>query len=281
MAEPTSANESSPFVGAGVFWISSRPNDEAVFPYKDFVRWYEDVHIPDMIHADPDQPLPVARRYECAHPLSESAWDKRFLVVYKMPTLAFVASDAFRRIPLHHATLPEGGPIARFATFLGRFARHVDTWGRRGLEDEDSAGGLLLSEVIEPAQDAQDAVDAFHRWYREEYMRKEVMLLPGWRRSTRFEIVMENEIGGDAAPPPGPPPPRPTTATAKKLRWLTLHEFDVAKADYDIARPTTTSLLGTAEATRHMEAAAGYVEVVPFHLVRTYGDKAAAFASGE
>lgn len=262
----------SPFTGPGVFWISSNTSDEAVFPYADFVRWYEDVHILDVVHADPVQPLPVARRYQAA----AADADKPFLVVYKLPTLTFVTSDAFRRIPLHHETLPEGGPIARFASFRGRFARHAETWVGRG---DGAPGTLLLSEVLELGDGtSQD-------WYRDEYM-PEVAALPGWQRSTRFEVVMENEIGGDKVPPPGgpAPPAPPTSTTAKPPRWLTLHEFDATKteADLDADRVTsraTTSLLGTAQGTQRVETEARFVEVVPFHLVRIYGD-AAAFADG-
>ncbi len=120
--------------GPGVFWINSGVTDEAVLPYKDFVRWYEEVHIPDVLHADPDQPLPAAWRYECA---AAAPVPCPFLAVYKMPDLAFVGSPAFAKIPIHHESLPDGGPIGRFGTFRARFSRHVETWG--GSEGGESA----------------------------------------------------------------------------------------------------------------------------------------------
>ncbi|CAK7203885.1 hypothetical protein SEUCBS139899_006635 [Sporothrix eucalyptigena] len=242
----------SPFTGPGVFWISSNTNDESVFSYADFARWYEDVHIPDMIHADPANPLPVARRYQALSPT-----ERPFLVVYKMPDLAFVVGEAFRKVPLHHETLPEDGPIAKFAHFRGRFAKYGGAWGRPGPQ-----ASLLLSEITEDTS-------------YEEYMGG-VQSLPGWLRSSQYTIVLENEIGGDKPPPTGPPTPG---SAPTMTRRLTLHEFDIAKTGGDLAegrvasRPTTLPLI-SAEVDTEVKV----VEVLAYKLVRTYGDEALLFA---
>lgn len=256
----------SPFTGPGVFWISSNTSDEAVFPYTDFVRWYEDVHIPDVVNADPANPLPVARRYQVVDidvNAAGATTAKPFLVIYKLPTLAFIVSEAFRNIPLHHEQIPERGPIAKFASFRGRFARHVETW----VGGDKTTGTLLLSEVVSGGSNDD---------YYSEYI-STVSALPGWQRSTRFEVVMENEIDKDKAPPAGgPAPPAPLTTTTMKL--LTLHEFDEGKAE---GVDAVTSKVKTALSERKKSADEEIVELVAYRLVRIYGDKAAVFADGK
>ncbi|ERT00959.1 hypothetical protein HMPREF1624_02194 [Sporothrix schenckii ATCC 58251] len=266
----------SRFTGPGIFWISSNTNDEAVFPYDDFASWYEDVHIPDVIHADPSQPLPMARRYQAVSATeapTATPGANPFLVVYKLPTLAFVASAAFRGIPLHHETLPEGGPIARFASFRGRFARHIGSWAGGG----SATGALLLSEVLalgEGEQDQPPGDATSPSWYHNAYM-PHVAALSGWQRSTRFAVVMENEIGGDKAPPPPGVGPPSTLPKGRPSRWLTLHEFDEAKTDVDdVTSELKTSLMGM------LSVDVDFIEVLPYRLVRTYGDEAVAFADG-
>ncbi|KAL1902439.1 hypothetical protein Sste5346_001420 [Sporothrix stenoceras] len=251
----------SPFTGPGVFWISSNTSDEAVFPYTDFVRWYEDVHIPDVVNADPENPLPVERRYELVSGDTDAA-AKPFLVIYKLPTLSFVTSEAFRHIPLHHKQIPEDGPIAKFASFRGRFARHVETWVGGG-----ATGTLLLSEIVE-SSNVNDYSECMST----------VAGLPGWQRSTHFEVVMENEIDKDKAPPAGGPAPPATTSTDKPPRWLTLHEFDEKRLEGvgEVIAKLESSLL-----ERKGRADEDIFELVPYRLVRVYGDKAAAFADGK
>ncbi|CAK7225399.1 hypothetical protein SBRCBS47491_005876 [Sporothrix bragantina] len=249
----------SPLSGPGVFWISSNTNDETIFAYDDFVRWYEDVHISDMINADPEHPLPVARRYQALSPT-----ERPFLVVYRMTDLAIVAGEAFRKVPLHHETLPGGGPIAQYAHFRGRFAGFVKAWGSPGKE-----GTLLISEVTE-------AMDELRY---EEYMAS-VQSLPGWLRSSQYTIIMENDIGRDKPPPSGPPtagvPPAQT-------RWLTLHEFDGTQtvdslAMDRVAARSTTVPLGSAGINAENQSK---VEVQTYRLVRTYGNGALMFADTE
>ncbi len=130
-----------------------------------------------------------------------------------------------------------------------------------------------MSEAIEPAGDATDDLCS---WYRGAYM-DEVRQMPGWVRSTRFEVIVRSEIRGDAPPPPpvaaaaGPPP-------HLAPMWLTLHEFDgTGDVAQRLAQVSATALLGEAGATRQMERALVQVEVLPFHLVRSYGDAGAAF----
>jgi len=37
--------------GPGIFWVNSGPLNATAFPYADYVKWYEGVHIPDWMGA--------------------------------------------------------------------------------------------------------------------------------------------------------------------------------------------------------------------------------------
>ncbi|CAK7216829.1 hypothetical protein SCUCBS95973_002940 [Sporothrix curviconia] len=258
----------SPLAGPGVFWISSNTSDTAVFSYDDLVRWYEEVHIPDMMHADTEQPLPVARRYEAL-----SSTEKPFLVVYKMPDLAFVASDAFRKIPLHHETLPGCGPIAQYAHFRGRFARFERAWESPGREGKEGREGTLLISEVTAGDSAADGHAPPVSFY------KDVQRLPGWLRSSQYTIVMENDIGGDTPPPRSEPPTAGAPPPAHTPRRLSLHEFEGTQTVGDLAEDHVGSQSTTAWSSTGAETAErSVVEVLAFRLVRTYGDQALAFA---
>ncbi len=109
---------------AGVFCVRSRLTDPVSLPAPAFMQWYDDVHIPDLLAAG----VPAAWRYETAPSSSTTAADPSYLVVYKLPDIAFVHSAAFKAVPFGHPSLPGGGPIGRFAEFQGRFTTHVETW---------------------------------------------------------------------------------------------------------------------------------------------------------
>ena len=178
--------------GTGVLWINSGVNDEQELAYDDYVQWYEEVHIRDVMNAAAE-PLPSARRYErvstqtstgeLAGTLEETAVDKPFLVIYDMPDLAFGSSEAFRQIPMGHPRLPGGGPIGRLATFHVRFAREISSLCRG---DKEQRGGTLISEVVEESSSQASGCYVEASRYRQ---------MAGWVRSTAYAIVGERHIG--------------------------------------------------------------------------------------
>ncbi|EPE02869.1 aldehyde dehydrogenase [Ophiostoma piceae UAMH 11346] len=183
--------------GTGVLWINSGVNDEQELAYDDYVQWYEEVHIRDVMNAAAAEPLPSARRYERV-PAEGSSEDSTeasahkskkhpFLVVYDMPDLAFGSSEAFRQIPMGHPRLPDGGPIGRLATFHARFAREVSS--SRG--DKKKRGGILISEVFGDESGSQVS-----GCYVEESRYRQ---MAGWVRSTAYAIVGERQIGRNPA----------------------------------------------------------------------------------
>lgn len=205
MANPNRTDYEGPeLTGPGILWINSKVTDPDTLPVDKFTRWYEDVHIPDIIAARPGGII-SSWRYQCA----DAGRAAPFLAVYKCPNMGFIQSTEFKSIPMTHPTLPDNGPIHRYADFDARFLKHVETWSSPDATDGRTA--TLVSEAIEPASDI--GADAFNEWFRTEHI-KEVSALPGWRRTSRFELVFKKENKDD-----------PNSAAKITRNYLALHEF--------------------------------------------------------
>ena len=122
--------------------------------------------------------------------------------------------------------------------------------------------GLLVSEAIEPAD---GTTTEFHEWYRSEYI-KQIAKLPGWRRTSRFELVFKKENKDD--------PNRHLNFTPK---WLALHEFDEGSLPAD----GVTTLLGDATATDKITKSARKIDVAAFSILRGFGEKEACWVDAK
>ena len=115
--------EGEPISGPGILWINSKVTDPDSLSVDSFEKWYEEIHIPDIIAAKPGGVV-SSWRYLCVDPDRPAP----FLAVYKVPDMRFLQSTEFKNIPMVHPTLPGNGPIHRFAAFDARFLAHVETW---------------------------------------------------------------------------------------------------------------------------------------------------------
>jgi len=249
----------------GIFLANSGvlPASSAILPYPSYVKWYEDVHIPDWMGAKPGA-ITSAWRYQSADPAS--AWP--FLVAYKYPDIAAMSAPEFGAVTLSHPSLPGGGPVSKFIQITISSGAHNETWragstgdgefccfltraGMLGGFGADSTcwvdrGPLLVTETIDLA--SASATAKFHDWYTSTYI-TELSMLDGWRRTSRFSI------GG--------------------TKWLALHEFE--ERAFEENAKTVPGLLGDSEATKEVEKTAKKVELRLWRLARVYGDKGAAW----
>lgn len=127
MANPNRTDyEGEPLSGPGILWINSKVTDPATLSVNAFERWYEDIHIPDIIAAKPGGVV-ASWRYKC----QDSSRKAPFLAVYRVPDMSFLQSSEFKSIPMVHPTLPDNGPIHRYADFDARFLGHVESWSSK------------------------------------------------------------------------------------------------------------------------------------------------------
>ncbi|KAK0734685.1 hypothetical protein B0T26DRAFT_670945 [Lasiosphaeria miniovina] len=200
--------------GPGIFMPNSGvlPEFKDVFPYSDFVHWYETVHIPDWLRWKPGA-ITSAWRYQSV----DADRDWPFLVAYKFPNISDLSSPDYITIPLTNPMLPEGGPISKFTHIEAVAGPHIETW--RSGSTGDDRGPILVTEEIDPAN---VTTDKFQEWYRDVYI-GEVSAMAGWRRTSRFDNGM------------GQP------------RWLALHEFEESSFG-----PNTTKIAGLLELKRDL-----------------------------
>jgi hypothetical protein len=127
--------------------------------------------------------------------------------------MAFVQSPEFRRVSQYDDMLPESGPSQKFVDFDTRFYRHTQTYeqgkGNSTAVVPRGIGRVVKSTAIQPALGMDEEFD---RWYREEHL-GQVARMPGWRRSTRYELIFKVQSKDD---------PRREEAP----RYLAIHEFD-------------------------------------------------------
>ncbi|OAA65934.1 Dimeric alpha-beta barrel [Niveomyces insectorum RCEF 264] len=267
MAQPTAPGQAGlGLSGPGIFWVNSRVKDPAEFPFDDFLRWYDDVHIPDILRVKPDgedggggggDGIRASWRYRCTDPNRASP----VLVVHKCPDLAFLQTAAFRSIPMTHASLPGNKPIHQLAALDTRFVQHVETWSSPVAND--GRAPMLVSEAIDPAADVTP--DAFDAWFRSVHV-PEVAALPGWRRTSRFALAFKK------------PNPDTDDAAHPTPRFLALHEFaEGPAAATDTAVVPASGIITTfppqpAAATRAILDAARTVDVAAFRYVCGFGD---------
>jgi len=95
----------------------------SVLPYPAFVKWYEEIHIPDWMGAKPGA-ITAAWRYESADPTRATP----FLAAYKYPDVSAQSAPEFAAVSLSHPSLPEGGPISKFITISIQAGGHIETW---------------------------------------------------------------------------------------------------------------------------------------------------------
>ncbi|CAM1509559.1 Fc.00g032980.m01.CDS01 [Cosmosporella sp. VM-42] len=248
MANPNRTDyEGPPLSGPGILWINSKVTDPAHLPVEAFNRWYEEVHIPDIIGAKPGGVL-ASWRYKCG----DSDRPAPFLAVYKVPDMGFLQSKEFKSIPMVHPTLPGHGPIHRFADFDARFLAHVETWKSDKALDERTS--MLISEAIEPVE---GMTDNFNDWYRSNYITA-ISKFPGWRRTSRFRLVFKKENKDDSGG---------TEKTTPTL--LTLHEF---QADSMLATQKIASMLQELEGVKKVGLNPQMVDIAPFELFWGFGD---------
>lgn len=127
MSSTRTTYDGPPLSGPGILWINSKitaPDQVSPELYK---KWYESVHIPDIINARPGGVI-ASSRYQCM----DSERPAPYLAVYSVPDLGFLQSPEFRAVPMTHEMLPEGGPIHRFASFDARFYQRVEIAEREG-----------------------------------------------------------------------------------------------------------------------------------------------------
>lgn len=219
----------------------------SVLPYTDYVKWYEDVHIPDWMGAKTGA-ITSAWRYQSLDPARATP----FLVGYKYPDVAAQNAREFRDVTLNHPSLPGGGPVSKFIQITISAGPHIETW--RSGSTGDTRGPLLVTEAIDLGSNI--TVDKFHEWYRESYI-YELSKLDGWRRTSRFDV------GGGGF------------GSAANPRWLTLHEFE--QHAFEPNATTITSLFGDPEKYKDLVRSARKIELGLWKLVRVYGDGTAGW----
>jgi hypothetical protein len=184
-------------------WVNSVPRPPLTEDA--FNKWYEEVHIPDIINAKPGlEGCVAAWRYKC----QDDSRARPYLALYSIPNMAFVQSPQFGRVSQYHELLPEGGPSQKFVDFDTRFYKRVQVLQKPG-QDRREIGRVIKSTAIHPGCGMDEEFD---RWYREEHL-QQVSQMPGWKKSARFELIYKVQSNDD-----------PIKENAPKC--LAIHEFE-------------------------------------------------------
>ncbi|KAF2662553.1 hypothetical protein K491DRAFT_686435 [Lophiostoma macrostomum CBS 122681] len=233
MSNPNrTAYEGPPLTGPGIMWVNSVPKPQ--LEEKVFNQWYQEVHIPDIVNAKPGDGCVAAWRFKSQNPTRP----RPYLALYAVPDMSFIQSPEFGEVSQYHEMLPEGGPSQKFVDFDTRFYRRTQTYEK---EEEDNTGfvpqgigRVVKSTAMQPAPGMSEELD---RWYREEHL-GQVAAMPGWRRSTRYELIFKVQSKDDPSHEEAP-------------RYLAIHEFDegtkIARMPREQWTEWTTRMVESAE----------------------------------
>lgn len=108
-----------PLHGPGLIFSKSKLKDTKEISDELYTKWYETVHIPDILATG----VPAAWRFQAVN----EQYPVPYLAVYKLPDLGLLQSENFKALKQTHDMLPGGGPIHQFADFDTRFYQHVQT----------------------------------------------------------------------------------------------------------------------------------------------------------
>lgn len=152
MANPNRTSYSGPpLSGPGIMWVNSTPKP----PLSDeiFNKWYQDIHIPDIVRAKPgDTGCPAAWRFKCQN----KGRLRPYLALYSVSDMSFIQSQEFARISQYHNILPEGGPSQRFVDFDTRFYRRLNVYEKLGGSAVNGIGKVVKSTAIQPAPGTEE-----------------------------------------------------------------------------------------------------------------------------
>lgn len=211
MSNPNrTAYSGPPLSGPGIIWVNSMPKTS--LPEDTYNEWYQAVHIPDIIRAEPGKGGCIAAwRFKCR----DASRLRPYLALYSVPDMGFVQSAGFQKVSQYSEMLPDGGPSQKFVDFDTRFYQRVQVLESRGESgvDSDTAkrciGKVVKSTAIQPAQGTEEEFD---QWYRDEHL-EQVSQMPGWRKSTRYELIFKVQSKDDEIKEEAP-------------KYLALHEFE-------------------------------------------------------
>ncbi|OCK85542.1 hypothetical protein K432DRAFT_286605 [Lepidopterella palustris CBS 459.81] len=245
MASPSRADcKGEPLSGSGILWVNSKITAPDKVSPELFRAWYEEVHIPDILAAKQGGIL-ASWRYQCADPERPAP----YLAIYSVPDLGFLQSNEFKAIPMAHDMLPGGEPIHIFADFDAMVYKRVKVFEKG--ETKPGCGAVIITACIQPAAGMEQE---FGRWYNEEHL-EQVSETPGWRRSTRFELVFKTEDKDDLN--------REITP-----KYLAIHEFEDGSLPGERVQPLTP----VTDWTEKMVGSAIKVDEAKFTLLRGFGD---------
>ena len=129
--------------GPGIIWVNSvpmAPLSESVFN-----KWYEEVHIVEIIKAGLGSGSCIAAwRFKC----QEASRFRPCLALYAVSNMPFVHSPGLVRVSQHYVTLPEGEPSQKFVDFDTRFYQRIQVLQKS--EEKIGIGKVIKSTAIEP-----------------------------------------------------------------------------------------------------------------------------------
>jgi hypothetical protein len=245
MSEPNRTSYIGPRLsGPGIIWVNSVPKPPLTEDI--FNEWYEKAHIPDIIKAKSGpQSCVAAWRFKC----QDVSRPRPYLALYSVPDMAFIQSPEFVRLSQYHDSLPEGGPSQKFIDFDTRFYQRVQVL-EKPREEKRGLGKVIKCTAIQPGLGMEDE---FNRWYREEHL-EQVSHMPGWRKSTRFDLIFKVQSHDDSNREEAP-------------KYLAIHEFEEGTEVNRISKEEWT------EWTKRMVKAAVKIDEGTFDYLWVMGDE--------
>jgi hypothetical protein len=169
-----------------------------------------------------------------------------YLALYAIPNVSS-SHNPFNLSNNHHSALLSEQSIQksdiRHYKRIQLFSKPAQTGSKTGI------GAVIKCTAIQPTTGTEADFD---QWYREEHL-EQVSQMPGWRKSTRYELISSNDSADADAPP----------------RYLAIHEFEAGTEVKRMKKEEWT------EWTKRMVASAVKIEEATFGFVCGMGGEEA------
>jgi hypothetical protein len=120
----------------GILLVASKIKDLAVLDRETFRRWYEEVHVPDILATSG-----IDSAFRFVSPTPEEV-EQPYLALYPIKDLGWLAEDEFWSIPLHSDILPNPSKhIHDVADFHTAFYETVTTEGNNTWQGTKASNG--------------------------------------------------------------------------------------------------------------------------------------------
>ncbi|ERS98647.1 hypothetical protein HMPREF1624_05434 [Sporothrix schenckii ATCC 58251] len=244
--------------GPGLLFVQSRITRPDIMTEDVFMHWYDTDHIAEVIETTGvDSAIRWKHDQLATAPLP-------YLSIYPLEDIAFLRTDEFKAIRVTSDLLPGSKLCYDLASFDVGYYNIVQVADPTAKGTNGTKGKGLAKSLVAEQIETSDAA-GLHAWYKTAYLPALAARLPGYLRTTRYELKYarsndQSRRFKGLSSTDAPPPTRPT--------WLAIHEFST---DAGAREADLQAVQASASGFDAVKAAAKVWQSDLYHFAKSHG----------